>query len=148
MAAQRAVAFVREYLIDLNGKQAAIRAGYSAATAEQQASRLLRSVKVKAMVDEAMAERAARTEITADWVLGNLKSIAERCMQQEAVRGPDGEPSGEFKFDASGANRALELIGKHLGMFTDRVEHSGPGGGPLPITVIELVAPMAAPKVG
>ena len=56
-------AFVREYLIDLNATQAAIRAGYSAKTAEQQGSRLLRNVQVAAALSEAQTKRAERVEI-------------------------------------------------------------------------------------
>lgn len=68
--------FVREYLVDLNATQAAIRAGYSPKTAESQASRLLRNVKVAAAVEEALEERQKRTEITQDRVLKELSRIA------------------------------------------------------------------------
>jgi phage terminase small subunit len=67
--------FVEEYLIDLNGKQAAIRAGYSEPTAEVTASRLLSNVKVSAAVDEQRAKRAERTKIDADYVLNRLVEI-------------------------------------------------------------------------
>lgn len=69
-------AFVREYLIDLNGTQAAIRAGYSPRTASEQAARLLADVNVKAAVQAAMDARAERTEITADAVLQEVARIA------------------------------------------------------------------------
>lgn len=62
-------AFVREYLVDLNATQAAIRASYSAKTAEQQGSRLLGNVEVAAAIAAAQRERSERTEITADRVL-------------------------------------------------------------------------------
>ncbi|CQR51464.1 terminase small subunit [Paenibacillus riograndensis] len=68
--------FVQEYLIDLNATQAAIRAGYSPKTAEQQASRLLSNVKVQEAIREAQSHRAARTEITADMVLQRWWDIA------------------------------------------------------------------------
>src|SRR5688572_19699107 len=68
--------FVSEYLVDLNGKQAAIRAGYSPKTAEVQASRLLSLAKVKAAVSAAQGERSERTEITQDMVLQELWAIA------------------------------------------------------------------------
>lgn len=61
--------FVEEYLIDLNQTQAAIRAGYSEKTANEQASRLLANVNIQAAIKEAMAERSKRTQITADMVL-------------------------------------------------------------------------------
>lgn len=68
--------FVKEYLVDLNATQAAIRAGYSAKTAEQQASRLLTNVKVQVEIDEAINKRSKRTEITADMVLQRWWDIA------------------------------------------------------------------------
>lgn len=68
--------FVREYLIDLNATQAAIRAGYSAKTAEQQGPRLLGNVRVSAAISKAMRERIERTQIDADWVLKRLAQDA------------------------------------------------------------------------
>lgn len=68
--------FADEYLCDLNGKQAAIRAGYSEKTAEIQASRLLSNDKVKEYVAAKMAEREKRTEITQDMVLKRWWEIA------------------------------------------------------------------------
>ena len=67
--------FVEEYLIDLNATQAAIRAGYSEATAEQQASRLLSNVKVAEAIAEAQSQRSQRTQITQDRVLQELARI-------------------------------------------------------------------------
>lgn len=69
-------AFVREYLVDLNATQAAIRAGYSARTANEQAARLLANVSVAAAIERAMAQRAERTEITQDMVLERWWQIA------------------------------------------------------------------------
>lgn len=69
-------AFVREYLVDLNATQAAIRAGYSPRTANEQAARLLVNVSVAAAIEKAMAERSQRTEITQDMVLQRWWDIA------------------------------------------------------------------------
>lgn len=69
--------FVREYLIDLNATQAAIRAGYSEKTAASQGERLLRNVEVAAAIQEAMDKRSERTEIDADWVLKRWAKIVE-----------------------------------------------------------------------
>lgn len=69
--------FVDEYLIDLNATQAAIRAGYSKNTANEQGSRLLANVKVKASIDAAIAARSERTGIDAAWVLKRLVAEAE-----------------------------------------------------------------------
>jgi phage terminase small subunit len=68
--------FADEYLVDLNGKQAAIRCGYSEKTAEVQASRLLSNVKVKEYIAFRMKEREERTEITQDMVLKRWWMIA------------------------------------------------------------------------
>lgn len=111
--------FVAEYLKDLNATQAAIRAGYSPRTANEQAARLLAKVSIRAATEQAFNKRAAKVELSADYVLGNLTEITERCMQHAAVLDKEGEPTGEYRFDASGANRALELLGKHLGMFVE-----------------------------
>jgi phage terminase small subunit len=67
--------FVEEYLVDLNGKQAAIRAEYSANTAEVQASRLLRIVKIQVALSAAMRARSRTTEVTPDRVLAELAKI-------------------------------------------------------------------------
>lgn len=68
--------FVREYLVDLNATQAAIRAGYSEKTARSQGQRLLTNVDIAALLQDAQAKRAERTEITADRVLEELAKIA------------------------------------------------------------------------
>lgn len=68
--------FVREYLLDLNATQAAIRAGYSAKTAKQQGARLLTNVDVATALSEAKAERSEKTKIDAQWVLTRLASDA------------------------------------------------------------------------
>lgn len=68
--------FCNEYIIDLNAKQAAIRAGYSERTAQEQGSRLLSNVKVQEYISKRMASREKRTEITQDFVLRELVEIA------------------------------------------------------------------------
>lgn len=69
--------FVREYLLDLNATQAAIRAGYSAKTAKQQGARLLTNADVAAAVAAAKADRSERTKVDADWLLTRLADEAE-----------------------------------------------------------------------
>jgi len=129
-------AFCLEYMVDLNAAQAAIRAGYSEDTAKQIGYENLTKPYLADRIAELKAERAARTEITADYVLSNLKSVAERCMQAEAVEVYDKDAggmieTGEYKFEHSGANKSLELLGKHLGLFVDKKEVSGPDGQPI-----------------
>lgn len=69
-------AFVREYLIDLNATQAAIRAGYSPKTAQEQSARLLSNAMVKAEVEKASAKRAEKLEISAERVLTEISRMA------------------------------------------------------------------------
>jgi phage terminase small subunit len=124
--------FVEEYLVDLNATQAAIRAGYSAKTAKQQASRLLTNVNVAAAVDKAKRERSEATEIDAEWVLQQAVKLYERVTQEvRPVLNPktrkqvyDDDGNAVFSFNAAAANRALEIIGKHVEVaaFKDRIE--------------------------
>jgi phage terminase small subunit len=117
--------FCEEYLIDLNATQAAIRSGYSEKTAKEIGYEHLTKPHIAAYIEEKQKKLEKKTEITQEWVLNNLKKIAERCMQQEAMTDKDGNFEGVFKFEASGANKALELIGRHLGMFNDKLRLEG-----------------------
>ena len=114
--------FVEEYLVDLNATQAAIRAGYSARTARQSGAENLSKPDISDAIQEARAERAARTKVDQDWVLRRLQSVVERCLQTEEVFDRHGNRTGGYTFNAAGANKALELLGKHLGLFKDKVE--------------------------
>lgn len=68
--------FVKEYLVDLNGTQAAIRAGYSARTAHAISEENLRKPYIAAAIQEAMDKRAERVDLTADRVLEEIKHAA------------------------------------------------------------------------
>lgn len=105
--------FCKEYIIDLNATQAAKRAGYSEKTAQEQGSRLLSNVMVQERITELKSDREKRLQIDADWVLKQAVKVHERCMQAEPVI-IGGEPTGEYKFDSAGANKSLELVGKHV----------------------------------
>jgi phage terminase small subunit len=125
--------FVKEYLVDLNATQAAIRAGYSKKTADRIGPELLGKTCVARAIEEANQKRAEKLELSAEWVLENLKNVAVRCQQAEPVMVFDYSTkemveTGEYQFDSKGANRALELIGKHLGIFEDRFRLSGSVG--------------------
>lgn len=122
--------FCMEYIVDLNATQAAIRSGYSEKTARAQGSRLLTNADIRARIEELQGERAEKLNITAEWVLTKLTEVVSKSMQEVEVEKWDYSEkklvgTGEFVYDSQGANRALELIGKHLGMFKDKVEHSG-----------------------
>lgn len=141
--------FCDEYLIDLNVTQAAIRAGYKAKYADSQAYKLLDNPEIKDYIDKRMADRQKRTEITQDVVLEELRRIAlakptdffqvEDMGQYKQVNIVPTKDIPEDKVGAiaaikQGANgievklhdrlKALELIGRHLGMFKDKVEIS------------------------
>jgi len=100
------ISFVKEYLKDYNGKQAAIRAGYSEKTAENQASRMLRLVKVAEYLGKRQIEKEKKIGITIEAIIDELKEIGFGIV--------DGE-----KLKMNDKIKALELLGKHLGMFTE-----------------------------
>jgi phage terminase small subunit len=140
-------AFVDEYLIDLNATQAAIRAGYSIKTAEQVGYQQLQKTSVSEAITRAMANRSRRTGITADRVLTELAKIGfanaadiinfnsakvnddvvrddTACIQSVKVKTvptEDGDIT-EREIKLYDKKAALELIGKHLGMFKDKVD--------------------------
>lgn len=137
--------FVEEYLIDLNATQAAIRAGYSEKTARDIGCENLAKPNIAKAIEEAQSKLSERTGITQEYVLSNIQKVIERCMQQEAVQardgspllieGPDGDLACLFEFKENGALKGLELLGKHLGMFKDKIEHTGKDGGPIDLSL-------------
>ncbi len=127
--------FVDEYLIDLNATQAAIRAGYSPRSARAIACENLAKPDIQEAIAEAKRERSEATKIDAEWVLHQAVELHRRCMQEvKPALNPKSrrqlkDDSGNilFTFNAAAANRALELVGKHvdIGAFKDRLEVSG-----------------------
>lgn len=149
--------FCQEYLIDINGTKAAVRAGFSRKTAAPQASRLLRNVKVQKEIQKLMNKRALKIEINAESVLNEIAKLAFANMmdyitinsdglvdvdlskltrdQAAAIQeitadiyidrsmDADGERVKKVKFKLSDKSKNLELLGRHLKMFTDKVEH-------------------------
>ena len=141
--------FADEYLIDLNATRA-YKVAYPSVkkdeTAAQAGSRMLRNVKVAAYIQERMEERQKRTEITQDRVLQELAAIAfakatdyaeikNECVRirdtaeldEQQIRALAGIEEGKFgiKVKLNDKEKALELLGRHLGMFKDKVEVSG-----------------------
>ena len=101
--------FVAEYLVDLNATAAARRAGYKDPNIGRQ---LITKNNVSEAIQAEKATRSQRTELTQDYVLAKLKAIADR----EASDAPDSE------LKVSNQLRALELLGKHLGAFVERLD--------------------------
>lgn len=118
--------------------KALIAAGYSAKSAGQTAVGVLKKnpairqrcaeirAAKQAIEDRFNASREGKKEITRSYVRGTLQEVAERCMQHEPIL-VKGIPTGEYSFDAAGATRAVELLGKDLGMFVERKEIGLPG---------------------
>ncbi len=129
---QKQERFVEEFLLDLNATQAAIRAGYGERSAKVQGCRMLTNDNISRAIADRLMVRAKRTELSQDEIIEALREVRDRCMQRKPVMVFDRESrqmvqkidvktgEGMWTFDSSGANRALELLGKHLGMFTDR----------------------------
>lgn len=137
--------FVEEYLIDLNGTQAAIRAGYSAKTANEQAARLLANASVREAVAERRASLSKVAEVTQERIVAEYARMAfydPASIAGQPMRGPQDIPNlpeevrraivgwgwdkmGNFTLKLADKNSALTNLGRHLGMFTDKVEHSG-----------------------
>lgn len=128
-------AFVQEYLVDLNATQAAIKAGYSEKTAAEQASRLLTNVKVQEAVMKGRDKLANKVEVTTEKVLGGLLKEAS------ADDGP---------MCKAARVKAWELLGKHLGLLTDRskVEVSGDVTGYLAMSLERFNRQGLAEKLG
>lgn len=116
--------FVAEYPIDLNATQAAIRAGYSPKTAHVQGCNLLKHPKVSLAIQERLKDRVEKTGVTADYVLTSIVEVIDRCRQAEPVKDHNGNPTGEWTFQAGPALKGLELLAKHLGMFIERSEQT------------------------
>ena len=139
--------FIEEYLIDLNATQAAIRAGYSPDTAKSIGSENLTKPDITAQIARAMAERSRRTGVNADRVIMELAKIAfvnandvinpKTATIKEGALPEDtaaiqsvkvktfGEDGLEREIKMADKLKALELLGKHLGMFRDKLEVSG-----------------------
>lgn len=103
-------AFVHEYMIDLNATQAAIRAGYKEKTAYQTGAENLRKPQIQQAIQEARDAREKRSMITVEWVLAQIASIAQDEETQQRDR-----------------LKALELLGKHLGMWERREDTESQG---------------------
>ena len=143
---ERQKRFVEEYLVDLNATQAAIRAGYSEKTAMEQGYQLLQKTSVQKAIEEAQNKLLERIQISQDEVIRRLLENADIASGKKAIvltqirKSENGEIVGDdvaqFVYEPSSVNKALELLGKHLGMFANKVDVTT-DGKPLP-TVINV----------
>ena len=143
--------FCDEYLITLNKTKSAIKAGYSEKSAKEIGYQLFTKLHIQDYIEKRMKDREERTEITQDMVLKELatfgfaniqdyikhsqdgliifKSIndvpEEAARAIEAIKVIDNGRKGSVEFKLHSKSRGLELIGRHLGMFLDKTEHSG-----------------------
>lgn len=148
-------AFVREYLVDLNATQAAVRVGYSPRTAKVQGSRLLTNADIKAAVEAGQKTLTNEAEVSRARIIQELERIAysdpaellndkgyyrtlnempesiRRCISSVELTG-----DGGMKIKLWSKEKCLELLGKHRAMWTEKTEVSGPDGGPLVVKVV------------
>jgi len=127
--------FAEEYCVDQNGTQAAIRAGYSAGSARVTASRLLTNANIRAAIDALRWEMSEASKLDRIYVLEGFKENYERAMQAHQIIDRDGVKTGQWIYEGHVANAALQNIGKILALYTEKVEMSGEGGGPVKIVV-------------
>lgn len=114
--------FCQEYIIDYNGTQAAIRAGYSEASAKQTAYKLQKRDDINSRIRELQREQVKRLGLSQDYVVLELLDTYKSCREATPVKEWDYDEgcfveTGKYQFDSKGALKALEIIGKHLGMF-------------------------------
>lgn len=81
----------------------------------------------ESIIAQATARAIEKTALTKEWVIERLRENVERAMQAAPAKDSNGNIVGDYKWEGSVANRALELLGKELGMFIDRSEHGKPG---------------------
>jgi phage terminase small subunit len=115
--------FAEEYVIDFNATHAAIRAGYSKRSAHTTGYRLLKDAEVQKMLTELIEKQAAKAGVSAERVLKEISSVAFKKISPQKT--------GEMRNKL----RALELLGKNLGLFIEKHELSGENGGPLTLVV-------------
>ena len=132
--------FCAEYLIDLNGTQAAIRAGYSPKTADRIANQNLRKLEIKNRIQELRAKEFKKTIATAEEVEAMLSKAMRGELEEEVVvveGSGDGYSEAKImtkQISARDRLKAAELMGKRHQLFTDKVQMSGEL---MPIFVVE-----------
>ena len=106
----RQLRFIDEYVVDLSPGRAAVRAGYSLKGADVQGHRLLKNAKIATAIQKKKQALAKRTEISQEWVIKRLQAVHDASMERTNSGGTA---------NPAAANRSLELIGKHGGMWQE-----------------------------
>jgi len=116
--------FAMEYTRSWNARAAYQRIHPNAKdnTAKNAGHVLLQDKKVQLYLDWLAYQKNLRYDVTKDDVMRDLKDVKEKAMDSVPVRDKDGNPIGTYNFNAAGANKSLELIGKELGMFVNKVQ--------------------------
>lgn len=114
--------FCEEYLRDLNATQAVTRCGYNTKYPNRVAFQLMENPAIRIAIDGLRAERSSQTDVTKDFVLRKIVRTLEQAEQ-------DGNHNATL--------RAAELLARHLGMFVERTEISGPDGEAIEYKKIE-----------
>ncbi len=152
--------FCLEYVKDFNGTQAAIRAGYSEKTANEQAAQNLAKLSISRRIQELMAERKAKVKLDAEFVLGELMKLANVDASHAFDSNGDLLPIHDMPEDLRKSiasvetieyfkekmqvgwlkkvkfwdkPKSLELLGRNLRLFVEKLEVTGKDGGPLEI---------------
>lgn len=142
--------FIDEYLVDLNATQAAIRAGYKEKAAYRTGAENLRKPQIQEEIQKRMQERQQRTEVTQDMVVKELAAIAfaratdyveirsngvcgtvvikpTTDLSDQQIRAIAGikEGANGIEIKLNDKEKALELLGRHLGMWNDKIKVDG-----------------------
>ena len=120
-----------------NATQSALKAGYATTSAYMRGAELVKHSQVITALAEAQRDLAQSEAVNRAWVIAKLVTVVTRSLQEISVLDRDGEPTGEYRFDAGGATGALKLIGQHYGMFAAKAGGDA-SGNPVSPTVINV----------
>lgn len=135
----RREAFCREFVVDFDATKAALRIGHEEHGAAAAGKRYLSVPEVQREISLLTSMKSDRLKVTEDYTLHVLIDTVERCRQARPVldkqgkrvfaETPDGEIACAYQFNANAVLKGVELLGKHLKMFTDKIELTGKNGG-------------------
>lgn len=170
---QKQAMFVSEMLVDGNATQAAIRAGYSAKTARQQGALNMANAAIASEIAKRQTKRLERNEVSADRVLAKLAAIAFHDVRRafddagnlkpldqidddtraalivEVAQGfdQDGNPVQTRKTKFACKLAALDKLGRHLGLFQDRLKISGDAENPIKVLIDRIQGSAIKPVI-